>query len=140
MNMAAVPAATAFPITEGVIVAMCSVIVALLGLIGKAVYDNKRETKAIKKDVKETKYQVKNDHTTNLREDVDDKHIATISAVEKVDKKVTRAFDEISTTNKRLNGHVDRFNNTDRNIAQLRSDVNDRLDFIVEMIKEKNRD
>lgn len=138
MNMAAMPTGAPFPITEGVIVAMCGVIVALLGLIGKAVYDNKRETTSIKKDVKETKFQVANDHSTNLREDVDDKHFKTIDAVQKVDRKVTRAFGEISTTNKRLNSYADRFNNTDRNVAQLRSDMNNRFDEIIDMIRSKN--
>lgn len=54
-----------------IIAAFASVIVALLGLLAEAMRRNHNAVRAIKKDTVNTKEQVANSHSTNLREDID---------------------------------------------------------------------
>ena len=76
-----------------------------IGWIGRQLYTMRKHTASLKSDTRETLHQVKNDHTVNLRDDFDRKHEIVMR--------------EVSSINKRLNGHLDRFNSMDQRDARI---------------------
>ncbi|WP_313812977.1 DUF2746 domain-containing protein [Glutamicibacter sp.] len=78
--------------SETVLLAIIGGAVTLLtALIGKLSFDvgkTKKDARSAAKDAKEAREQVKNTHTTNLREEQDERHEATVSALREIARDV----------------------------------------------------
>jgi len=78
-----------------------AIITGVFGLFGLLLERLRRDTKALHEDVRQTKYQVQNDHKTNLREDFD----KMAGAVERVAGTVERIADTQSRHEELLRSH-----------------------------------
>lgn len=95
------------PFTEQVLIAIIAGPVASI-LAGLGWFA--RKIIAIHGDASAARFQVENDHETNLREDNDEKHAELKDAIAAIGE----SFElEIRAINTRLDGHLTRFNNID---------------------------
>lgn len=104
--------------TEGIWIAIIGlfqvVLVALIGKISVDAHRSKKATQAVQADTTIVKREVKNSHSTNLREDLDRQHDELMAELRGVRKDVGRLDtrdiargEEIRSLTKKLDKHLD---------------------------------
>lgn len=96
-----------------IIGAIQAITLALLGIVGKWLTTIKASSTAVRK-------QVENSHTSNLRDDMDEKHEKLIKRISGLDIRTSKHIELLS---ERVNGIDDRFNG-----------IESRLDIVAQLI------
>lgn len=87
-------------LTEAVIVQTITTLGIVLGALITAWFPLRKKLTVIGKDAQEAREQVKNSHDTNLREEGDERHEATMSALREVARDVRGLRDDHQATRK----------------------------------------
>lgn len=114
---------------EGIWVAIIGAIQALtLGFVGK-----------ISRDSSETRKEVKNDHKTNLRDDIDTNHRQVMGVVQRVEAEVSGMKKDIGRLDDRDLEHGRHHNRVDGKLASIRADLSDHLAWSREYVEAQER-
>lgn len=116
---------------------MIAIITGLFGVLGILLNRTRQHSKGARVAAEATREQVENDHTTNLRDDNDEKHRELVDMFATLSKRVDDGFHGVRADVRGQNREIGRLKDEQSNLGRKIEKLDERIDDIERTVPSK---